>query len=149
MGGRSRELYSGIAVITVDAVFFLPNHPTGFWLSSLHLLMCWNNGPHHLLHLLASQICFEKQHFKASQRLGINLKLLRVQGTQLITVVRGNLVLTFGFNEFLRSFLNVNIIFKRTIDLGPIYIDQYILLCIILIKITSSGWNTLRYFDLN
>lgn len=51
------------------------------------------------------------------------------------------------FSEYLQTFLNVNIIFKRTIDLKPIYVDQYILLCILSIKITSSGWKTLLFWS--
>lgn len=50
----------------------------------------------------------------------MNWVQLQVQGTQLIAIVKGKLIGTFVFIEFPRAFLNVNIVFKRTIDLGPI-----------------------------
>lgn len=80
-----------------------------------------------------------REHYRVSQRFQINSKCCKVQRNQLITIVKGKFVLTFVFIEHLRPFLNVNTVFKRTIDLGPIPVNQYIFLCIVSIKITSSG----------
>ena len=69
----------------------------------------------------------------------IDSKTTRDTKDVLITMVKGKLALTFGISEHPRPLLNVNIIFRRTIDLEPIHMDRCILLCIVSIKITSSA----------